>query len=165
MNEARGVALHKYLNCDGAKKTLENCTLKLSSPLAFNDPFDMQLVEALGLEITDFAETLWPVFFDFLSGDIDYSQVRQNQLGAKVVLLNQLWKTASKEKLDSIRTAISLRPVEEIFDFNVLQQNSQQLVDKLQKDFRGYGVFCTSKNKNRLLMWSHYADHHRGVVF
>ena len=63
MNEARGVALYKYLNYDGAKKTLENGTLKLSSPFAFNDPFDMQLVEALGLEITEFTDQLVPALF------------------------------------------------------------------------------------------------------
>jgi len=63
MNEARGVALYKYLNYDGAKKTLENCTLKLSSPLAFNDPFDMQLEETLGLAITEFVEQLVPALF------------------------------------------------------------------------------------------------------
>src|SRR5215475_11011007 len=76
MNEALGVALYKYLNYEGAKKTLENRTLKLSSPSVFNDPFDMQLEEALGLEITEFAKTLGPALFDFLSGDIDYAQVR-----------------------------------------------------------------------------------------
>ena len=104
-------------------------------------------------------------FFDFISGDIDYSQVRQNRLGARIVSLNKLWRTASKEKLDAIKAAIASSLVAEIFDFNVLQQNNQSLIDKIQNDFRGYGVFCTSKNKNSLLMWSHYADHHRGVVF
>ena len=165
MNEARGVALYKYLNYDGAKKTLENCTLQLSSPSVFNDPFDMQLVEALGLDIAEFADQLVPALFHFISSDIDYSQVRQNSVGAKIILLNQSWRTASKAKLDAIRAAISSRPVEEILDFNVLQQSYQLLIDKIRNDFRGYGVFCTSRNKHSLLMWSHYADHHRGVAF
>jgi hypothetical protein len=97
MNEARGVALYKYLNYDGARKTLENCTIKLSSPLAFNDPFDMQLVEALGLEITEFAEILGPAFLHFLLGDIDYEQVRQNQLGATVISLHRAWNFADRK--------------------------------------------------------------------
>jgi hypothetical protein len=171
MNEARGVALYKYLNYlnyDGAKKTLENCTLKLSFPLAFNDPFDMQLAEAFGLAITEFAKQLGPALFHFLCSNIDHSRVHgcaKNDCGAKIIALNKSWRTASKEKLDSIRAEMLSTPVEEIFDFDVLQQNNQLLVDKLRKDFRESGVFCTSRNKNSLSMWSHYADHHRGVVF
>lgn len=97
MNEARGVSLYKYLNYDGAKKTLKNCTLKLSSPLVLNDPFDMELVEVFGLEATEFGEALIPALFDFLSGEIDYTQVRQNQFGAKVISLNKSWRTAPKQ--------------------------------------------------------------------
>jgi len=165
MNEARGVTLYKYLNYDGAKKTLANCAIKLSSPLAFNDPFDMQLMEALGSQISEFAEALGPAFFNFMSGDIDYSQVRRSQLGAKVILLHRAWKTLLQEELDARRKAICSTPVDEIFDFKALQQNNQRLVDMLRNNFRNSGVFCTSKNNYSLLMWSHYADHHRGAVF
>jgi hypothetical protein len=129
----------------------------------------MQLVEALGLEITEFAEILGPAFLHFLLGDIDYEQVRQNQLGATVISLHRAWKTLPTENLDALRKAISeaisTTPVKEIFDFKVLQNNNQHLVDKLQNDFKGSGVFFTSKSKHSLLMWSHYADHHREVVF
>ena len=31
--------------------------------------------------------------------------------------------------------------------------------------FRNSGIFCATRNKSNLLMWSHYADEHRGVVF
>jgi Protein of unknown function (DUF2971) len=165
MNEARGVALYKYLNYDGAKSTLANCTLKLSSPLAFNDPFDMKLEEALGLEITEFAEALGPAVFEFLSGEIDYTQVRNSKLGATVILFNRQLKTLTKAELYKRKSAMSSMPVKEIFKFDVLQQQHDDLIDHIQNNFRGSGVFCTSKNKNSLLMWSHYADHHRGAVF
>src|ERR1700749_1829089 len=115
MNEARGVALYKYLNYDGAKNTLASCTIKLSSPLAFNDPFDMKLEEAFGLEITEFAQALGPAVFEFLSGDIDCAQVRNSKLGATVILLNRQLKKLTKAELDKRKNAISSMPVEEIF--------------------------------------------------
>src|ERR1700731_198172 len=67
--------------------------------------------------------------------------------------------------VDARRKAICSTPGDEIFDFKVLQQNNEHLVDVIRNNFRNSGVFCTSKNNNSLLMWSHYADHHREAVF
>lgn len=74
-------------------------------------------------------------------------------------------ENCTKTKLDAMRAEITARPAEGVFNFKVLQQNNQFFIDKLRDDFQGSGVFCTSTNRNSLLMWSHYADHHRGVVF
>ncbi len=30
--------------------------------------------------------------------------------------------------------------------------------------FNNYGVFCLSETRTNLLMWSHYANHHKGIV-
>ncbi|WP_428851637.1 DUF2971 domain-containing protein [Imbroritus primus] len=33
----------------------------------------------------------------------------------------------------------------------------------MNREFKNTGVFCTSKDNTHPLMWSHYADNHRGV--
>lgn len=52
----------------------------------------------------------------------------------------------------------------EIEDFNILQpyyDNYYQ--DVILKSFTANGVACFSESKDEILMWSHYADYHRGI--
>jgi hypothetical protein len=47
-------ALYKYTTCAAASAIIENQTVKLSKPQAFNDPFDILLEEALGQDLEGF---------------------------------------------------------------------------------------------------------------
>src|SRR5260370_40986337 len=94
MSPDRPVTLYKYTDSYGAKKILENCTLKLSSPLAFNDPFDMHLGAALGMKTREFTEGLKSAFHDFVSGDISYEQLRPVSNRDLIILINTAIKAA-----------------------------------------------------------------------
>jgi hypothetical protein len=63
--------LYKYVSYYGLEKILENHSLKFSRPSDFNDPLDMFLQEALGMDEADFAEGFKSALFDFIAGDMD----------------------------------------------------------------------------------------------
>lgn len=115
--------LYKYLPVDesftspekpGSLSVIRQGTLKYSSPIAFNDPFDCR-------------------------PDID---------------LEALFKSI-----------LAIQPVSPL---EVLQgANPQAYWDGdwlYQQYIPAFGVCCFSKTPNDILMWSHYASHHKGIV-
>lgn len=51
-------------------------------------------------------------------------------------------------------------------DSNILNKlNENHISNAIQKIRKESGVYCLSKNKNDILMWSHYTDKHKGVCF
>jgi hypothetical protein len=111
--------LYKYMGVAGAKKTLASGSVRFSRPLDFNDPFDMQLEEALGTELEHFLPHLREGFHEFLSGDIDYSSLRPGPFRGVVL---QLSPDVSN---DSFFTAS--RPVQYV--------NERPLLYRTAKDF------------------------------
>jgi hypothetical protein len=136
----------------------------LSVPSAFNDPFDILLEEALGSEVEDFLRELRPAFFEIVTGELDYATLRPGAFTDQVILLNEQLRQLPPEALAARRKAWVTEPPENIWNLTSLRDNNRQSVATIQGQFRTYGIFCTATNKDSLLMWSHYADHHRGVV-
>jgi Protein of unknown function (DUF2971) len=55
-------------------------------------------------------------------------------------------------------------PPNAIWDLSFLCRSNKQIIAMIREMISTYGVFCYSVNKDHLLIWSHYADHHRGIV-
>jgi hypothetical protein len=157
-------ALFKYTTYDGAMKIVSNCSIKLSHPSAFNDPFDMSLTEALGAELEEFLPGLQRAFLDFISGDIDYKQLRPGLFQAQIILLNQAIKRLPKEKRDTLSLEYISDSPASIWDIESLRESNRQMVEQIEEQFNDWGIFCASGTRDSLLMWAHYADHHRGAV-
>lgn len=145
---------YKYVTAKTAKNILRSCTVKYSSPLTFNDPFDNQ--HKLAFPFTEKART--NAFKNILLG---------------------LWNTDSPvngnifaEALRSI-PKISTLPKNELLEVVAKGQEEtsaqfEQMVEKycqkLQEEAAKGKIFCVSEIPDNLLMWSHYADSHQGVV-
>jgi hypothetical protein len=157
--------LFKYLGSVGAKKTLSTGAIRLSAPSTFNDPFDMRLDEVLGLGIRHFVEAQKLALFERLSGELDQSQLRSGELGKKAALINKMLRSASVEQTKAIKDKLIATPLEQLYNFDSLQNAHDDLLKTLQVQMRRYGVFCMTLHHDSLLMWSHYAQHHEGVVF
>jgi hypothetical protein len=122
--------IYRFVDIEGAKKTLENQTLKFTNPEDFNDPFDCNRA------ILKFTRT---------KNDIDdYIQAlklekRNSKRSDRRKLLNA-FKNDPKEFKRAMNHVIS-------------------------KKIASSAVCCFSKQYDNTLMWSHYADKHRGVCF
>ncbi len=147
----------KYTTPETAKKILNRGTLRWSSPDVFNDPFDM--------------------CFDLLDPD-DYANIRQ-------LTLDALWKAHYSPEGGDARNILghlikAIRPIfpqltREEFDeefSSALDESLQKLPlsvsalnFELQRQMTNTKVLCLSERPDSILMWSHYADQHKGVVF
>ena len=141
--------LYKYLDADSAIKTLENCTLKFSSPLSLNDPFE------------------------FLRGDVpekynEYLYMRFKQAEKS----DEAWAKACKE-LFGFRSAdkeqemrfLSMHPGLLQFRINEEITARKRFYDNWQKEHLiESGICCFSETNRNILMWGHYADKFKGCV-
>jgi hypothetical protein len=95
--------LYKYTSYYGAKEIITNCSVKLSVPTAFNDPFDILLEEALGSEIEEFLGDLLPTFFDFVAGEFDHGLLRHGSMRDAILRINtHLRNMAPKGELECV---------------------------------------------------------------
>jgi hypothetical protein len=152
----------KYTTASTALKILESAKVRYSSPLLFNDPFEIQSglhfdfdINSLPERLIDRIEALVtacedPKFLDFndFSRSIVYMRAQRSQFGFP------------KEKLAELVTPL-LRTLS--LSVKEAQQGYQNhwwtvFLPRLR-------VFSVTETNDNLLMWSHYARDHTGVVF
>jgi hypothetical protein len=156
--------LYKYMGVSGAKKTLASGGVRFSRPVDFNDPFDMQLEEALGAELEQFLPHFREGFHQFLSGDIHYSSLRDGQFRDIIILVHQGLKAATPEQLEAIKKELMAEPIEAMFNVDRLHKANREQVEQIHNSMQSCGVFCSTKKCDSLLMWAHYAQSHEVVV-
>jgi hypothetical protein len=147
----------KYMSADVALKVLNSRSLRWSSPANFNDPFDMGFslhVDIDQVRVRNLTlQSLWDVHYS--SQELPVG----NDLGRLIRDSKGAFPKLSREKFDQwFAEAIdeSLRKLlTSVDDFN----------DDFQNAMRGAKVLCLSERNDSILMWSHYAQMHQGVVF
>lgn len=154
----------KYLDLNGINKTLETRTIRLTSPLAFNDPFDINLEEAFGGEYEEFHEGLKAAFFEMLCGPMDYSALRGGLDTQKIRMMHDAMQRANGEQREALRRQIMAMPVEQLYPRQRTDEMTRPAVEHLRKGFARFGVFCSAQRSDDLLMWAHYAQKHEGAV-
>lgn len=151
--------LYKYLSPTAALATLRNCTLRYTSPLSFNDPYDVQryccadkspqlMLEDFLLEIESLATT---------NCSIDDLTPEWNQ---NIETLRTLARTHGyrRESLNSgFRGVLAEKENQFIYSMAVMQKWLDVNLPRLR-------VLCLSSSYDSILMWSHYAENHRGLV-
>jgi len=145
----------KYVTADTAKIILTSLKGKWSSPLLFNDPFDMQTEILFDFNIEDVEERLVNEIsrLAFYDKDVD---LKDDPLEI------QRWRILSEsvppEKLrEDLRDAVHLTIPE-------LHKTFEQGNTTLQTLTSVARVFCVVEKHDNLLMWAHYAKDHTGAV-
>lgn len=137
--------LYKYRKLGGnTEKIITLNGMLFSSPLAFNDPFDFKLpIDPIESIRNLKEEELVFCLNNFMKNlqDKSYEIPEENILFAK-------WLTETKG-VESIVKGFS-----EIFP------KMKKIIDKELKET---GICCFSKEYDNILMWSHYAQDHKGV--
>ncbi|MDN3699207.1 DUF2971 domain-containing protein [Vibrio cortegadensis] len=125
---------YKYMNQNTLRLLLKNKSIKFTDPLKFNDPMDSTVPE-LKLNTKRLKDTMMSVVSKDFPELSDYQSEINNRLSVDERHWGNEIKAISDELLNSWPDIIST--------FRILS--------------------LTTKPDN-LLMWSHYADEHRGVV-
>jgi hypothetical protein len=148
----RSMILYRYNDFIGGIKTLEQSALKATRPIDFNDPFEY----LIRMSVTDFRGTFRKSYFPSFSAQ-DLESLVEEQLRKDGV--ERPTKKQRRGAGLEVRQALMLKFKEEVQDG--LDVKSRSLLPKLS---RTTGVTCFSSNSNNNLMWSHYAEGHRGIM-
>lgn len=152
----------KYAAPETALAVLRNKTVRYSSPLTFNDPFDFQS----GLHFDFNLDTLYAKVLDRLEELAATKEEpvvdAQDPCGKLVLLVREKYPARGfpRERWEKMIAPLFANLVQEI-------RSAQR---KYQEHWwntllPGIRVFCVSEERGNLLMWAHYAKDHTGVVF
>jgi hypothetical protein len=130
--------------------------LRFTQPIEFNDPFEMQPF----LKGLADAPTLDSQFHD------GFGKTLNSQIDEMLAKLNLTAEQKARIDRESIQQRVQSQAPAALEMFKSFAQIITPLVGKqIYKTVNeNLGVLCLTEKPDNLLMWAHYADHHRGVV-
>lgn len=150
---------YKYTSLDTAKHIITNQKLKWSCPSDFNDPFEHLYVFFPSTNMQAFNEKLIERFKESIFGDVDplFDQSLPN--GEDLAKLREMKDRIPRSAFDDYFDRM-------VLDFKQSATEALAHMNDSIDDMRARTrVLCLTEKNDNLLMWSHYADSHKGVVF
>ena len=150
---------YKYVTAETALLTLQNRKLKYSSPVTFNDPFDVQTKIVFPFPESEFAELFIKELYRLTHNGKDPCLDPAVPLASRIQLLRKVIKNKSiKMSLDDWMKEIK----------DIAMKQYLQFLDSINTWWSQVGkasrIFCVVEEPDNLLMWAHYAQNHQGVV-
>ena len=145
----------KYMTAKVAKIVLINHTLRWSSPLLFDDPFDVLRNFNLGFDIE---EIIQPAVNEVIK--LIYRRVTSGIRSTPFIEKN--WKRL--QKLNSAQRDMILSSRLPKFIRHVIKLNNEKSKKQWTKFIPEFRILCLSEICDNLLMWSLYSDSHKGAV-
>lgn len=147
----------KYVSAEIAKIALANKTLRWSSPLLFDDPFDVTRVLAAGIKPSEIQECLIDRVIDLVQNNAELPLELNPQLRFIIETLRKSGRNDVKEEIFS-----SLRDLKnELVTESPALSELRKTWKKMAPTFR---ILCFSARNNITPMWDRYADKYRGAV-
>ncbi len=153
---------YKYLKAETALLILQNRKLKYSSPLLFNDPFDVQTTVDYGFELSDMMEAFNKELYELTYGETEPIGDESDLLFSEILKKRKIVKAKSLKIPFNDFIAETKTRVEQTVERT--KQNIEDFNKKWKIFVKASKVFCIAEEHDNLLMWSHYAKNHTGVV-
>jgi len=156
-------ALYQYHAFDAAGHAVDNLRLDrvwLSAPSRFNDPYDCALTVAMSEVSNEYfragiSEIITKAAPPFTISD---EEIRELTKSRSVVQDLARLMTSKSDKLTSSQAAAFVRALD-----RAVGHEYRRLEDRLIETMKGgLLVSCFSERRDSIIMWSHYADCHRG---
>jgi hypothetical protein len=154
---------YKYTSATTALKILKSSAVRYSSPLEFNDPFDVQSGLHIGFDTDELPDKIMDRFEQLILQDASSPSLSDPGFAEDVFKMQQLKAATGAFPKEALIEHFRPHLIGLTQEMITLQR---QLQDKWWKDFLPrLRVFSVSEEKDNLLMWAHYAKDHTGVVF
>jgi len=152
----------KYVSPKSALAILNSKTFRYSSPLTFNDPFDVQAGIHLEFDLEKLPSKILDRIENLAAADEEPNVDPMNPWGIIVKVARENYRTSgfprARWKLITTNAFIGL--------LDVIRDQQEQYQDYWWKTMLpGLRMFCVSEDRDNLLMWAHYAQDHTGLVF
>ena len=153
---------YKYFDIKGALKTIGEKSLRLSSPNTFNDPFDFQYPLTPALSSSEFQKVLLQDLAENLAAG-RLPKLIEDKYAAQGMTV----KVKSPESTDVEMILKSLSTPDPALDEELISRLKtimESYNTELHQFFSDQFVLCLTEDPSNILMWSHYAAQHTGVV-
>lgn len=147
----------KYTSIDGAICALTMRTLRWSSPLTFNDPFDVPRELSFGLT----PEVLVKAFRLRLAELVRNPPDDTSQLEPEIRLLVEIVKRGIPEEE---RQASIDRITDDSLDPPPSSKNMDAFREYWRRSLPEFRILCLCEKPDNEVMWAHYAKEYKGVV-
>jgi len=155
--------LYKYLNVDGARKTLDNRTFRFAEPSSFNDLEDMTVASVFPEDIDTALKRLSEGFADVIGKHRDDTPTCDAKTAATLAQLQALFK-ARPDQMATVVAEIKKGALAKAFDVASMRAIADQFVNETNDFLQDYRVLCVTTNKNSDAMWKRYAEQDKGIV-
>ncbi|MGD9539829.1 DUF2971 domain-containing protein [Methylocystis sp.] len=158
--------VYKYTNEKAARLIIANRSLRIGRPTEMNDPFDVYLDDLFEDDPRDLLNAASERLVDMLSRDPAEYAKRTGTPLEQAIVNSAAINAGTVAQRDQFLALITSPIVEALYpQLKAVRQELEIQRTAIVAQFRNSGIFCATRNKINLLMWSHYADAHRGVVF
>jgi Protein of unknown function (DUF2971) len=147
---------YKYMSRDAARATLQNRTLRWSTSLVLNDPFDMQFAFQFGVNKDNVRALALKKSWDHVHGEPSGRPL--NDLGRVIRQHKSALVGLSREEFDE---EIG-KGIDESFDN--MKKKMSEFNATIMGQFKTDKILCLSELPSSILMWGYYAQNHAGLV-
>lgn len=155
--------LYKYLDVNGATKTLENKCFRFAKPSEYKDLEDMtaqslfpdQLEAGLGL--------LSDKFVDVIVENVDAAPTCSEKLKPKVIELQKIFR-ADPDAAQRVKDGLKKNPASNGFNADYWRSRAKAFVDATNEFMQNQRVLCVTTDRASDRMWKEYAQDHQGIV-
>jgi len=153
-------SFYKYTDIITAEATLVNQSFRYSSPLKFNDPFDVQNELRSSFDLSEFPAAAMSVIESYIRNDL-FIPNPNDSFGKGILILREGVKREGykKNKIEAITLPLLG------FVMSLIEKTLEDMNKIWQISMRESRVFCVTEDNDNLLMWAHYAKDHTGAVF
>jgi hypothetical protein len=148
--------LFKYTSTDAASAILSNQTLQWSSPDAFNDPFDLKNYFHIDFSWSDLRKEALKKLTEMVLAREEPTFADDNEFVPHIRWLREHLIGESPEYIK-----IRLEPG---FTTNLIEKMMAEGRKFWIEERQIVRILCLAERPDNLLMWSHYAQQHAGVV-
>jgi hypothetical protein len=158
--------VYKYADQKAARLIIANVTLRIGRPTDMNDPFDGYIDDLFDDQLKDMHDAAAVQLVDLLGRDPAEFAKRIGVPLEEAIATSQTMNAGTDAQRRGLLTLLRSAAIEEMYpelkaDRAALEIQRMAMVAQ----FRDSGIFCATRRNDNLLMWAHYAENHRGVVF
>ena len=172
------IKLYKYASINSAINIIKNSSVLLNSPNNFNDPFDslINISDEEKQRVLDLIINYYTfkIFCDFVNREDLNLKISQKILFKTIKLeIAAYTKLIKKSKTynilpffnDMVDNFSEINDDIKIAIDDAKDKLENEIIPSLKKMRSKARISCFSTKNDSILMWSHYADSHRGVCF
>lgn len=147
---------YKFTTAETAKKILITQSVRYSSPLLFNDPFDSVRVLQMPASYSEIQKAISEEAANMIEDNVQPSSVIVPEMKLILSLANLFTAKERKILIDELKRPYNTNKLK----YQALKDLQAEWTRMIPKS----RIFCISEVNDSPVMWAHYANNYKGVV-